>query len=71
MKYKRYNLGSDLAVIKLLSSSFVIVLQNCPIRTQYLLDMTLSLDGFLEYEYTTIIVKFYERKTWLKMETIT
>lgn len=63
--------GSELTAIQLFRlSCFVIVLQNSPIRTQHLLYMTFSLDVF-RVRVQTIIEQFYNRKTWLKMETMT
>lgn len=49
--------NTGLTAIKLLSMIFVLVIQNCPIRTKNLLNAVFWLAGFfsLEYEYKLVL----------------
>jgi hypothetical protein len=58
----RVHMSPGLMVIKLSSTSFVLVLQNRPMRSLYLLDMTFDWMFFgYKYEYKLVFKRIYEK----------
>ena len=48
----------NLMIIKLSSMIFILVLQNCPIRTNDLFDTVFWLAVFIEYKYKLVLKRF-------------
>jgi hypothetical protein len=58
VEMEKYSVVLNLMIIKLSSMIFILVLQNCPIRTNDLFDTVFWLAVFIEYKYKLVLKRF-------------